>query len=285
MPRTPALDLLMLTGRQTIPMDADALIFAGNTSDLSRQETDVVRKFWEERRGGLLIFLDPAAKTPNLNSILHQNGVHPLPDRVMSQPSIAGLVSRKIYNVPVSIMPGFGPTRDLPAMDVLLKDRTQSLKVQTSDELVLSQNVRPYPLMVAAGGFWGELDFQAAEVIYDPNTENGQPNPVHTAAAIEKGESGDLQLDKGVSRLVVISNPNLISPDGNYQKTAADFCIASLNWVMKRDKLLGISPRQPTTFDLSMLPSTFGLLQTLVVWVLPTVLLFCGAWIWYRRRA
>ena len=279
------LEQLILRGRQSIPSDADALVFAGNTRDISKQEADMVRKFWEERKGGLVILLDPAADTPNLNSILRENGVQPQPDRVLTVPTIPGMAYRKIYNVPVTIMPGFGPTRDLPILALQLMDRTQSLVVQNDDEIYLSKNVKPQPLMIANEIFWGETEFAAEEVTYDPDVDNGRPEPVFTAAAIERGEPGDTGFTKGVSRLVVVGNPNLISPDGNTQKTASDFCMASINWVMNRDQLLGIAPKKPASYNLFMRDSTFGLLQTLVVWVIPTVLLFCGSLVWYRRRA
>ncbi|MDF1815821.1 MAG: Gldg family protein [Verrucomicrobiales bacterium] len=279
------LEQLILRGRQTIPSDADALVFAGNSRDISKGEADLVRNYWEQRKGGLVIFLDPAADTPNLNSILRENGVLPQPDRVLTVPTIPGLAYKKIYNVPVTIMPGFGPTRDLPILALQLMDRTQSLIVQNNDEIYLSRNVKPTPLMISNELFWGETEFEAEEVSYDPDVDNGRPDPVFTAAAIEKGEPGDPDFSKGVSRLVVAGNPNLISPDGNTQKTASDFCMASINWVMNRDQLLGIAPKKPASYNLFMRNSTFGLLQTLIIWVFPTVLLFCGALVWYHRRA
>ena len=181
------LESLILKGRQSIPEDADALIFPGNTTDLTRQEAEMVTSFWEEQRGGLLIFLDPAADTPNLESILRENGVFPRGDRILTVRSIPGLGYSKIYHTPVTLMPGFGPTRDLPILALQLLDRTESLRVMNEDDLYLSQNIRPQPLMLANQSYWGETDHGAAMVSYDPDVDNGRPNPVYAAAAIEKG--------------------------------------------------------------------------------------------------
>ncbi len=279
------LDSLVLSGSQAIPNDADALVFAGHTTDVSKREAEMIRDFWEERRGGLLLLLDPAAETPNLIALLRENGVFPNRDRVLSVRSIPGLGYQKVYNVPVTLLPGEGPTRDLGILGLQLLDRTQSLEVLGGDDLLLSQNIRPLPLMVADPSFWGETEFEAAEVSFNPDLDQGRPDPVITAAAIEKGTPGESDPQAGLSRLVAAGNPNLISPEGNTQKTAADFCMASLNWVMSRETLLGISPRQPTAYSLVVSPGTFGLLQTVIVWVFPSLLLFCGALIWYRRRA
>ena len=86
----------------------------------------MVTSFWKERHGGLLIFLDPAADTPNLTSLLREHGVAPNDDRVLSVQSIPGVASRKIRNVPVGVISnidGTGRGPDLPSMSILLNER------------------------------------------------------------------------------------------------------------------------------------------------------------------
>ncbi len=182
-------------------------------------------------------------------------------------------------------MPGGGPTRDLPALSARLLGRTQSLNVLFEDDLLLSENIRPRPLMVAGEGFWGETEFQAEDISFNPDLDNGSPNLVFTAASVEKGMPGDPDLSEGSSRLVVVGNPNLISPDGNTSKVAADFTMASLNWVMNRESLMGISPRRPTAFTLNISPADFGLLQSLTIFLMPGMALIVGGLVWLKRRA
>ncbi|HQZ26843.1 MAG: GldG family protein [Verrucomicrobiales bacterium] len=279
------LEGLVLEGREEIPDDADALFFPGGSQDITERELGLVRDFWEKRRGGLILFLDPAAETPNLNSLLREHGVSPRRDRVMSVVSIPGVTARKTYDVPVSLMPGPGPTRDLPAMTTRLIGQTQSMEVLYEDDLLRSENIRPLPLMIAATGFWGETDFQDEEVSFSPDLDHGQPDPVFTAASIEKGAPGDPDFLKGTSRLVVVGNADVISPDGNSTKVAADFTMAAVNWVMNREELMGISPRRPTFFTLSISPDKVALLQSLLIMVLPGIALILGGFVWMRRRA
>lgn len=279
------LEGLVLEGREDIPEDADALFFPGNSEDLTERELALVRSYWESRRGGLVIFLDPTAATPVLNSMLREHGVAPQQDRVLSVISIPGVAARKTYDVPVSLMPGAGPTRDLPALSTRLLGQTQSIEVLYEDDLLLSENIRPLPLMIAATGFWGETEFQAEEISFNPGVDHGQPDPVFTAASVEKGVQGDPGLSQGSSRLVVAGNPNLISPEGNSAKVAVDFTMASLNWVMNREELMGISPRRPTFFTLSISPDKVALLQSLLIMVLPGIALILGGFVWMRRRA
>ncbi|HRQ89042.1 MAG TPA: Gldg family protein, partial [Bacteroidia bacterium] len=106
------LEGLVLEGREAIPEDADVLFFPGNVEDLTQRELELVRDYWDSGSGGLVIFLDPSASTPNLNSLLRQHGVAPRADRVLSVVSIPGVAARKTFDVPVSLMPGPGPNRD-----------------------------------------------------------------------------------------------------------------------------------------------------------------------------
>jgi len=279
------LEGLVLEGREAIPEDADVLFFPGNSEDLTERELILVREYWDSRRGGLVIFLDPSAATPNLNSLLRQHGVAPRPDRVLSVVSIPGVAARKTYDVPVSLMPGPGPNRDRAALSLTLPGQTQSIEVLAEDDLLLSENIRPLPLMIASSGFWGEAEFQEEEVSYNPALDQGQPDPVFTGAAVEKGVQGDPGLLQGSSRLVVVGNANLISPTGQTSQVAADFTMASINWVMNREALVGISPRRPTVFTLGVQPAKVALLQTFLIIVLPGAALIAGGWVWLRRRA
>lgn len=279
------LESLNLEGRTDIPEDADALFFAGNSSDISERELELLKGYYDERKGGLVIFLDPRSGTPHLNSLLRENGTAPNPDRVLSVVNIPGVAEKRTYEVPVALMPGNGPTRDLPAMTMRLMEQTQSIDVLYQDDLLLSENIHPQPLMIAGNGFWGETDYQSDQVSYNPDIDTGQPDPVFVAASVEKGLPGDPEFGEGSSRLVVVGNPDVISPTGNTSKVGADFTMAAINWVMNREELIGISPRNPTAFTLNISAADFGFLQTLTIFGLPLVALVVGSFVWVRRRA
>jgi len=279
------LESLGLEGVQTVPDDADALFFPGNSEDLTTREVELVQSWWEERNGGLVVFLDPNAKTPNLNGLLREQGVAPNDDRVLSVLSIPGVAARKTSDVPITVMAGSGPTRDLPALTTRLTGQTQSLEVLYEDDLLISENVRPMPLMLAGQGFWGETEYRADQIEFNPDLDNGRPDPVFVAASVEKGKLGDANMEQESSRLVVVGNANLIDPDGGTSKVAADFTMASMNWVMNREELIGISPRQPTAFTLNVSAEEMGLLQMFMIFVLPILALVAGGFVWMKRRA
>ena len=275
----------ILEGRQRIPEDADALFFPGNTVDLTDREVKVIRSYWEDERGGLIFYLDPSAETPTLNELLREHGAGPRRDRVLSVLSIPGVTAKKTYDVPVALMPGGGPTRDMPALTTQLFGQTQSLDVLFEDDLLIAENIRPRPLMVASEGFWGETEFQVEDVSYNPDIDHGQPELVYTAASVEKGLPGDYDFKEGSSRMVVVGNPDLISHEGNTSKVGADFTMAALNWVMNREELIGITPRRPTAYTLNVSADDQGLLQTVMIFIMPGLALIIGGLVWMRRRA
>lgn len=279
------LESLNLEGLLDIPADADALLFAGSTSDVTERELELIRSYYDEKQGGIVVFLDPRADTPNLNSLLREHGVGPNPDRVLSVINIPGVAEKKTYDVPVALMPGNGPTKELPALSTRLAGQTQSIAVLEQDDLLVSENIHPQPLMIAGNGFWGETDFQAEDVSYNPDVDTGRPNPVYTAASVEKGLPGDPGFLEGSSRMVVVGNPNLISPDGNTAKVAADFTMAAINWVMNREELIGISPRSPTAYTLNISPADFGMIQAIMIFAMPCLALIVGMFVWMKRRA
>jgi len=279
------LESLVLEGLQSIPADGDALFFPGNTNDLSARELKLVRSFWEDRKGGLVIFLDPNADTPNINSLLRENGVAPHKDRILTVVSIPGVTARRSYAVPVILVPGDGPTRDLPALSTRLSGQTESLDVLANDDLLTSENIHPRPLMVAQEGYWGETDFNSPDITYNPDEDRGRPDQVYAAASVEKGEAGDPNMKKKTSRLVVVGNADLISPDQGTTKVAADFTMAALNWVMNREELMGISPRKPTAFTLNISDADFGLMKSLMIFIMPILALIAGIFGWMQRRA
>ncbi|NNE92249.1 MAG: hypothetical protein HKN23_11425 [Verrucomicrobiales bacterium] len=279
-------ETLVLEGALSIPDDAEALIFAGNTNDISERELDMVQSFWKERKGGLLIFLDPSADTPNLNSLLREHGVLPRDDRVLTVRSIPGMAARKSTDVPVGIISGVvgdGRGPDLPAKTTQMRGQTQSLDVQFEDPGIRSQNIWPSPILFANQGYWGETEYHLADVAFDEKQDNGPP--VWVGAAIEVGDPGDAELKGRTSRLIVVGNPDVIDAGGATSKVSADFAMASLNWIINREQLTGISSRRPSEFTLNISPAQFSTLQTISTFLLPGLAILAGGIVWFRRRA
>ena len=274
---------LTLEGLPAIPEDADALVLPGNSEDLSEREMQLIETFWNEKKGGLLILLDPAADAKNLNTFLRRHGVRPENDRILSVASIPGMAARRIYDVPVAFLTNSPVTQKMGGMTTQLNGASQSLTIEVDNDLLKAENIHPRQLMVAARNFWGETEYQSETITF--NQEQDHPPPIFPAASVEKGAPSDPNLKIRGSRMVVVGNPNLIDPSGNTAKANADFALAALNWSIGREELIGISPRKPTSFTLNVTPGEFSLLQTIIIFVLPGVAVLLAGLVWYTRRA
>jgi len=289
---------LSLATANAIPTDAEAIVIAGPDVDLSARELELIEDYWENRGGSLMVFLNPAASTPNLSAFVRKRGIAPQDDRILSVANIPGLVSTgQIRDVPITFLavrpgqPGTEITRELFGLAATMIKQTQSLKVFQDDELLAADGIKVAPLTVADQRFWGETEYRDDIVAASENQDN--TGLLYTAAAAEKTPStvvpsaGDEPAADAVekpSRLVVISNDLILDPSGNTQKSNADFVMNSLNWLIDRSEMIGISPRKPTAYSLSITPAQFGLLQTLAIIIMPVAALALGGFIWFLRR-
>jgi hypothetical protein len=288
-----------------IPTDAEALFIAGPTVDLNTRELELIEDYWQNRSGSLFIMLNPNAPTPNLSSFIRKRGIAPQDDRILSVANIPGVASSgKIHDVPVNFipvrpgLPGTEITRELIGIATTLTKQSQSLEVLIDDELLAADGIRVAPLAIADGRFWGETEYREEDVAANDNQDNTgvlytaasaeqKPvnNPVATAADADNSNSGSgSDAESKTSRMVVVGNAHLLDVSGNTKKPNADFVMNSLNWLIDRTELIGITPRKPTAYSLSITPGQFGMLQTLAILILPGGALALGGLIWFLRR-
>ena len=291
-------ETLVLGTANAIPTDAEAIVIAGPDVDLNTRELELIEDYWENRSGSLLVMLNPAASTPNLSAFVRKRGIAPQDDRILSVANIPGLVSTgQIRDVPITFLavrpgqPGTEITRELFGLAATMINQTQSLKVFQDDDLLAADGIKVAPLIVADQRFWGETEYRDDIVAASENQDN--TGLLYTAAAAEKtpssvipsaGDETAADASQKPSRLVVISNDLVLDPSGNTQKPNADFVMNSLNWLIDRSEMIGISPRKPTAYSLSITPGQFGLLQTLAIIIMPVAALALGGVIWFLRR-
>ena len=291
-------ETLVLGTANAIPTDAEAIVIAGPDVDLNTRELELIEEYWENRSGSLLVMLNPAASTPNLSAFVRKRGIAPQDDRILSVANIPGLVSTgQIRDVPITFLavrpgqPGTEITRELFGLAATMINQTQSLKVFQDDDLLAADGIKVAPLIVADQRFWGETEYRDDIVAASENQDN--TGLLYTAAAAEKtpssvipsaGDETAADASQKPSRLVVISNDLVLDPSGNTQKPNADFVMNSLNWLIDRSEMIGISPRKPTAYSLSITPGQFGLLQTLAIIIMPVAALALGGVIWFLRR-
>ena len=289
---------LNLGTANAIPTDAEALFIAGPSVDLNTRELELIEDYWQNRGGSLFIMLNPNAPTPNLGAFIRKRGIAPQDDRILSVANIPGVAnSGKIHDVPINFipvrpgLPGTEITRELIGIATTMSKQSQSLKVLLDDPLLAADGIKVAPLAIADGRFWGETDYREETVAANDNQDN--TGVLYTAATAEQKPPASPATDETAtaadnesrsSRMVVVGNAHLLDVSGNTKKPNADFVMNSLNWLIDRTELIGITPRKPTAYSLGITPGQFGMLQTLAILILPGCALALGGLIWFLRR-
>jgi hypothetical protein len=277
------IDSISLADDAGVPEDCSALLILGATSDFNAVEMRALRSYWTDRKGSLLILLDPTAITPNLYAFLREFGAPPRSDRVLFASSVPGKALQKVYDVPALFLPNSPVTRELLGIETVFPGVTQSLHVLPNDGFLESQNIDVLPLVVADSRFWGETEHQEEIVSFDDHSDN--TNPLYLAASVEKDAVTDPNLRVDSSRMILVGNANLLDLAPRRIKSNHDFILASINWLLDREELIGIAPKSPSEYTLTLTPKQFSRIQTIVLVILPAGAFLLAIAVWAARRA
>ena len=263
-----------------VPEDADGLLFAGIRYDLSEREIAMLKAYWEGKRAGLLVMLDPAGETPRLNAFLGLNGVTPREDRVLFAES-TGAGVRKEFSVQ-AIFDNESPiTQPLSTSTIILPGQSQSLDVRFDDEYLQKQNILVHPLIGATDRYWGEKNYLEELPIVD---EEDHKQPIYLAASVERGSVADERLRVDSCRLVVVGNSYMLDKKSALAVNR-DFVAASLNWIVNREKLSGAPPKLKHSYRIQLNSRQNELIFWITTIAMPGLVLVLGMMIWASRRA
>ena len=274
-----AIEPLRLENLDALPEDADGVILANAIYDLTDREVDMLREYWERRRGGILLLLNPEAATPRLDSFLAENGILPRQDRVLYAES-TGAGPRKQFLVQSAFVPGSRITEAFWGLNTTFGGQTRSLKVREGDEELRRRTIEVRPLLEAASRFWGETSYLEKLPSLGPGDH---APPIYVAASAELGALADERLRIDSSRMVVVGNATVADPDmqiaSNY-----DFIGASLNWLLDREELIGIAPKIKERHHIDLSPKQHQRIFWICAITLPAAVAAFGLFVWAMRR-
>ncbi len=271
---------LSLASTDAIPADAAAVVVLSPKFDLDERETAILSA-WLKVRGRLLVLLDPDAKTPRLGSVLAANGIVPQDDRVLRTIKLPFTIGI-LREVTGEILPTTEFTRRLQGVTVLFAGATQSLRLE--QEMAEKQKIRLRPLIQAAEEFWGETNYapnQPQGVRYDDGVDHGQPLPV--AASADRDGVEDDRVEVQTSRLIVVGSSQFAF-DASATPQGMDFILSSINSLLDRSKLSGVTAKSVTHFALNLTEEQLGRIALFAMVVLPGISGLAGLLVWWRRR-
>ena len=266
---------LSFSGVSAVPGDGDALIIAGPTKRLTRQEVEMIKAYLNNH-GRLLLLVDPGLNS-GLEEMLKLWGVRLGSDRVVSS-AMAGRqllvtaygehpITKRLKNVttiftmPRSIQPLVGTNNavdkpaDKPRVTVLASSSDQG---------------------------WAELSVNQNPLKFDHGVD--QPGPVPVAVAIEKGPVPGMEVELQPTRLVIVGDSVLVANGALLGGYNPDFFMNALNWLLERKDTLAIASRDPATIQVALDRGHLRRLSALVVVGLPGLVVLLGIMVWAHRR-
>jgi hypothetical protein len=272
---------LNLLNVEAVPADASALLILGPTADLTQREVTLLTAYWQ-KGGRMLILLNPDAVTPHLTGFLATLGIKPDNDRVLETLNL-GNMTGIVRDVITEFVGNTTIARQLAGITPVFPGGTQSLTIDPTPGQASGEKVEP--LLQASKGFWGETDYKDLEntgAYYDIGKD--KPAPLTIVAIAEKGAVGDQRVQAGGSRLIVVGSAKFIGNEDLDERTA-NFFLSSLNWLLEREQLVGIAPKQVKTFSLNIPEAQVQEIFWMTILAIPGAVAFIGVIVWWRRRA
>lgn len=261
-----------------IPDDCGVLFLCGPRADLPEREIAMIRAYWE-KQGSLIVLCNPDANTPNLHTFLTECGVKPLDMRVLRTVNL-GFATGILREVTGDFVGGTPIAKRLQGFNTLFPGATQPLEL-----LHDLKGLQASPLILAAEGFWGETKYAVKEgegVYFD--AEEDLAVPVVIAASVEKGGLPDENVQMKSSKLVVVGNSVFIENEAPLTEVNLDFVLSTINWMLERAQVAGITPKPVRLFELNLTDTQTGAIATYTMVVLPGAAALIGLIVWWRRR-
>ncbi|MFZ4484397.1 MAG: GldG family protein [Chthoniobacterales bacterium] len=268
---------LDLTLEGKVPADAGALVIAGPRYDLPETSLAALREYWG-KEGRLMVLLDPDADAPRLREFLASAGVTPRNDRVLRTVQL-GFATGILRDVTGRFSPDNRVTRRLQGVDAMLPGGSCSLELANEQPGTVVE-----AMITAAEPFWGETKYVTDEtkgVAFDEGQDT--PAPLVLAAMVERGGVADEKVDVGAARMIVVGNSEFVV-NGSITEPNLDFVLSSLNWMLDRSHLAGVSPKSSHAFNLNLTDLETGRIALYTLVVIPAGALVGGLFVWWRRR-
>ena len=269
-----------LSEMEEVPSDVSGLLIVGAMYDFTEREMRKIQAYWGSKGAGILLMMDPQGETPRLNAFLGSYGVTPRDDRVlMAELTSAG--AQKQFEVQGVFSRETVITKHLSDASIVFAGQTQSLNLRQDDQALKEQSVIVSPLIDAAPRFWGEKQYLEPLPIAD---ETDTRPPVHVAAAVERGAAADQRVGVDSSRMVIVGNAMLLDRKSELAVNR-DFIAASLNWMLNREKLIGVMPKQKGSYRIDISDEQHRNLFWIAALFMPATVMALGFLVWAGRRS
>ena len=271
-----ALVPLRISEISEIPENADGVALIAPKFDLDERELGILRSYWERKGASLLMLLKPGQRPDRLRTFLREHGITVRDDRVIAQ-----LDGSTITSVRATFTPGPEINSALAGQSTTFEGSSSSLEIRENAADLASRRIAAVPLISANPQFWGETNYAEASIQFDPDTDIAPP--IYLAGAVIKGNANDDDLADDIQKMIVLSTTDFLR-EGSVREENVNFMNAAANWLLGREDLIGIAPKQLTTRRMTFLTSEISFINRITLFLAPLLALAVAAFVWNARR-
>ena len=250
-----------------IPEDAGLIISIVPTADFSLEECQKLEKFFDRGGNFMIVFSPGMPKLEKVNALLKSWGIVPNYDLVLEKD-------------PQKIMQyEFAMLTDTYGHEITNPIRTQGLPLvsyYTSSFSLLPSNVYNAEVTVLLE----TTDFAIGKTNTETNTteyeEGDLKGPLPLSVIAEK-------YSPEISRLAVIGSAGLLAGADEFEGNK-EYLSGIISWMTNNGNALTISPKIVTENSAQITNSVLTIMNYLLVWIIPVIILLAGIIIWIRRR-
>ena len=261
---------IRVSGLQKIPEDAAGIALVAPRFDLNTREMAVFREYWERPRAAALIILDPNLKQQpsNLRAFLREHGVTPRAVRLSTSRG-----NQEVFDIPTTFTnaPALG---DLRNASTLFEGASSSLELRENAEDLELRQIVPLALIETGNSVRAQPLDGSAPV----------PGPHYLASSVSRGNERNDNTAGETSRMIVVSNTDFLKPRSRH-KEHIDFLRNTSNWLIGREELSGIGPKQVRYYKLLLTPQKVSFVNQLNLIFVPGLFLLVSLLVWNARRA
>ncbi|MFO7870837.1 MAG: Gldg family protein [Kiritimatiellia bacterium] len=267
----------LLAGRGGIPEDCSAVVVAGPDRRIPRVELDLLARYLE-RNGRMCFLLDPATTT-GLEELLGEWGVE-IRNEVAVDPTRT-LTGRELL---VKHYGNHEITKNLGnIVTAFYLPRTVGPAGEAEPGDAAADRPSVTVLASATARGWAESNLRQSPAKFDAGEDRRGPVPI--AVAVRKGAEDEAAMELKTTRLVVIGDSLLVS-NGALRRGLGgeDFFMSAINWLLEREELMAIAPKNPAILRLGMARDRRNIAYATVAGGMPAVLTLIGIAVWLVRR-
>ncbi|MDA8351744.1 MAG: GldG family protein [Firmicutes bacterium] len=258
---------LNLAEKNGIPHDADILMMAGPTSDLSQKEAKMIQTFIKDG-GQFFAAFAPAEGMDDwkqIPKVLETWGVQ-LGNDVVIDPK------RGYYGDPLTPIPQYNNHKITSELEernmVAVMPRATGLQVEEEKEVE--------KLLETSGSSFGETDWESEELSTKPSKKDHQ-GPITLGVAVDEEK-------KKHGRAVIFGSASMLTGNVFQAQGNRDLVLNSFGWLSKDTQNVTIRPVEKKVKQVYVSAGDARIIFFGTVIVLPLLFLVSGLMIWWRRR-